>query len=70
MAEINIDYRIIITGLACLTVMALGLILDGSGNNTLLISGIIAIIAWSIGYVIPSPKIDNNKGIIKLSVGC
>lgn len=62
MAEI--DFKIVITGLVCLTLTNITLIALGKDTETIT-TLIVGIVALAIGVVIPSPKIDNNKGVIK-----
>ena len=60
----QIDHRIVISGIFCLTVIYITLII--SGNNTTYIGPtIVGAIALSIGIILPNPKIDNKRGVLK-----
>ena len=61
---VKIKANIIITGIICLTAIYLTLtILDH--DTTIAGNIIIFVIALSIGVVIPTPKADNKRGILK-----
>lgn len=61
---VAINYKIVMTGLICLTMIYLGLLLSGHDDSTIGFA-IIGTIAMAIGVIIPSPKIDNNSGELK-----
>lgn len=59
----KIDHRIIITGIICLTIIYVSLVVyahDGEFISAL----IIGIIALCIGVILPSPKINNRRGVL------
>jgi hypothetical protein len=60
---VEIDHKIIISGIAALAAIETVLILCGH-DSTLITSTIVGAIALSIGVVIPIPKIDNNRGTL------
>lgn len=60
---VEINYRIVITGIICLATIYVSLILTGHDADTLG-TLIVGAIAMSIGITLPSPKIDNNKGVL------
>ena len=61
---LEIDHKIIITGIVCLTTIYTALILFNHDTDTLG-TMIIGCIALAIGVVIPSPKMDNKRGVLK-----
>lgn len=61
---VEVDFKIVICGLICLTVILLSLIFLGKDSETIS-TLIVGIIALAIGVIIPSPTIDNNKGVLK-----
>ena len=60
---VEINYKIVITGIICLAVIFATLIICGK-DNQLIETMIVSIIALSIGVIIPSPKIDNKIGVL------
>lgn len=60
----GVDYKIVITGLVCLTAIELTLLLTNRVDGTIgaMIVGIIGI---AIGVVIPSPEVDNKRGVLR-----
>lgn len=62
MAEI--DHRIVLCGVICLTIIYMTLILSNHDNATIS-ALIVGIIALSIGVIIPSPVINNKTGVLK-----
>lgn len=60
--ELKIHYKIIITGMLCLTAIYLALLLVHEDSQTIG-TLIVGIIAMAIGVIIPTPKI-NRKGVI------
>lgn len=61
---VEINYKIVICGLVCLTTIYIGLIINGNTSETIGYL-IITIIAMAIGVIIPAPKIDNKTGVLK-----
>ena len=64
MKDLNVDIRLMVCGLICLTSIEIALILC-SGATEVVTAGIVGIIAMAIGVVIPTPKIDNKRGVLK-----
>ena len=62
MAEVKAS--IVITGIGCLTIIYITMILSHEIND-IIGTAIISAIALSIGVLIPTPKIDNNRGVLK-----
>ena len=60
---VEIDHKIIITGIICLTFIYTIMCLSKQNTETLAIT-IIGVIALAIGVIIPSPKIDNKRGVL------
>jgi uncharacterized membrane protein (DUF485 family) len=60
---VNIDYKIVITGIFCLTIIYCVLIFCNH-DTQFLGTAIVGAIALSIGIVIPSPKVDNKRGVL------
>ena len=65
----NVDYKIIIAGMVCLTVIYISLISHNQATEAMGLM-LVSIIALSMGVIIPTPKIDNNKGQICIGQGC
>ena len=61
---LEIDHKIIISGIAALVAIETMLIICNHDSTTTT-SLIVGIIALSIGVVIPSPKMDNKRGVLK-----
>lgn len=61
---VEIDFKIVITGLICLAIIYVTLIIKGHDDSTIGMM-IVGIIALAIGVIIPSPKIDNNRGVLR-----
>jgi len=61
---VEIDHKIVITGIICLTIIYISL-LYCKENNDVLGTMIVGAIALAIGIVIPTPKVDNNRGVFK-----
>ena len=61
---VEIDHKIIISGISVLAAIETVLILCGHDSTTTT-SLIVGIIALSIGVVIPVPKMDNKRGVLK-----
>ena len=61
---VEIDHKIIITGILSLAARYMCMMICNRENSLIEIS-IITAIALAIGVVIPSPKIDNSKGVLK-----
>ena len=61
---VEVDFKIVITGIICLTIIYISLIISNHDSEALTMM-IVGIIALSIGVIIPSPKIDNNRGMLK-----
>lgn len=59
----RIDHRIIMTGIICLTIIYIALLVTKNMNGTIgtLIVGMIGL---TIGVVLPAPKIDNRRGVL------
>jgi len=66
---VEVDFKIVIAGIAALTAIETMLIICGHDETTMT-SLIIGAICLAIGVIIPSPKIDNIKGTINFSMGC
>jgi hypothetical protein len=62
--KLEVDYKIVITGILCLTAIYITLAILGRDDSTIS-SLIIGIIALAIGVIIPSPLIDNKRGVLK-----
>ena len=60
---VEINHKIVICGIICLTVIFIGLLYSQSNDQTLQM-GIIGVIALAIGVIIPSPKVDNKSGVL------
>lgn len=60
---VEIDRRTICTAIICLTIIELGMIINGNASEALSYA-IIAVIAMSIGVFIPNPRMDNNRGVL------
>lgn len=63
-ALVEINYRIVICGIIALTIIYLALIFTDNITDSVSMI-IIGCIALAIGIVIPSPTVDNNKGVLK-----
>jgi hypothetical protein len=61
---VEIDHKIIITGILSLTLIEMILIIFNH-DSILLTSSILGAIGLAIGIVIPVPKIDNKSGVLK-----
>jgi hypothetical protein len=61
---VKVSYRIVITGMICLTVIYVALLVFDK-PSPLIGECIIACIALSIGIILPAPKIDNRRGVLK-----
>lgn len=61
---VDVDFKIVISGIIALTAIEMTLILCDKGSE-LITTSIIGAIALAIGVLIPSPKVDNNKGVLK-----
>jgi hypothetical protein len=61
---VEIDHKIIVSGIAALVAIETMLIICDHDTTTST-SLIVGIIALAIGVVIPVPKIDNTRGILK-----
>lgn len=57
---VSINYKVLICGLICLTIIYIALLISGHDDTTIGFA-IIGTIAMAIGVVIPSPR-TNNKG--------
>jgi hypothetical protein len=59
----RVDYRIVITGIICLTAIYICLLLTKNVDGTIgaLVVGIIAL---ATGVVLPSPTVDNKRGVL------
>ena len=62
MAEVKAS--IVITGIGCLTIIYITMILSHEVND-IIGTAIISAIALSIGVLIPTTKIDNTRGVLK-----
>jgi hypothetical protein len=61
---VDVDFKIVLAGFFCLTAIYITLILVDHDSQFIGMS-IVSIIALGIGVVIPSPIIDNNKGVLR-----
>jgi hypothetical protein len=61
---VEIDHKIIITGILALTLIFIILVIFNHDTD-LLCYTIVGIIALAIGVVIPVPKIDNKIGVLR-----
>ena len=61
---VEIDYKIVITGMICLTIIYIALLITNHVDGTIA-AMIVGIIGLAIGVVIPSPKIDNKTGVLR-----
>ena len=61
---VEINYKIVISGIFCLTAIYITLLLTDHVDGTIA-AMIVGIIGIAIGVVIPSPKIDNNRGVLQ-----
>lgn len=61
---VEINYRIVICGMICLTIIYIGLLVAGRDDTTIGFL-IITALALAMGIVLPSPKIDNKSGVLK-----
>ena len=58
MIKKKVDWKIVVAGLVCLTVIELFAL--SKGINGTILSMYIAIVAGAIGYTLPQPKFINN----------
>lgn len=61
MAEI--DFKIVMTGIAALAAIYITLIICGR-DTEVIGSMIVGVIALGIGVLVPTPKIDNQRGVL------
>jgi|WetSurMetagenome_2_1015567.scaffolds.fasta_scaffold536443_3 hypothetical protein len=61
---VEIDFKIVIVGLMCLTAIYITSIILNHENDTIGLF-IVSIIALAIGVIIPSPRIDNKTGVLR-----
>jgi hypothetical protein len=61
---VEVDKQVVMTGVISLTVIFIALLIYGD-DNQLIKSSIVGVIALAIGVVLPSPKIDNKRGVLK-----
>jgi Cu/Ag efflux pump CusA len=64
MVKLQVDKQIVITGILSLAAICLSLIVTKQADNSLN-TMVVGAIALAIGVVIPRPKIDNRRGILK-----
>lgn len=60
---VEVDHKIIIVGLFCLTIIFVALLMADKLSETLG-TFIIGMIGLAIGIVVPSPKINNKRGVL------
>ena len=60
---VEINHKIVITGIICLTFIYLSLLWTDHVDGTIG-AMIVGVIALSIGVVLPGPKIDNRRGVL------
>lgn len=63
MLMVEVNYRIVITGIICLTAIYISLLITEHVDGTIG-AMIVGIIGLAIGVIIPSPKIDNKRGVL------
>jgi hypothetical protein len=61
---VEIKTSVVLTGIIGLVLIVLCMIIFDHIDNTI-ITTIVGIIALITGVIIPSPKVDNNKGVFK-----
>jgi len=61
---VQVDAKIVMCGMICLTIIFLILFSKGGANNALGY-GIIGIIGLAMGVMFPSPLVDNKLGVLK-----
>ena len=60
---IKINYKILVTGMICLTIIFMTLIIYDHDNGFLQYV-IIGVISLVMGVIIPTPKVDNRRGLL------
>lgn len=60
---VEINYKIVIVAIVCLTSIVITQILCNK-ENTYLISAIVGAICLLAGVMLPQPKINNNNGVL------
>lgn len=60
---VEVDKQIVMTGVIALTIIFIALLIFGD-DNQLIKSSIVGVIALSIGVILPSPKLDNKRGVL------
>ena len=63
---VEINYKIVICGIICLTIIYIALLLTHNIDGTIG-AMIVGVIGLAIGVVIPSPKVDNKTGVMRWS---
>jgi uncharacterized integral membrane protein len=61
---VEINYKVVIAGFICLSIIYMTLIICNRESTTIGYM-IVSAIALGIGVVIPAPKVDNKKGVLK-----
>jgi hypothetical protein len=60
----KINYRVMIAGIICLTAIYISLLIFDNKDNEIIQMMIIAIIALCVGVIVPSPRVDNRRGVL------
>lgn len=60
---VEINYKVVIAGITGLTLIYVALLVFGR-EDTMIEFAIISVIAMSIGVVLPTPKIENKRGML------
>ncbi len=61
---VEIDFKIVITGIVCLTLIY-GMLIYYDHDSSIIATMIVTVIALAIGIIIPSPQINNKTGVLK-----
>ena len=61
---VEVSAKVVITGMICLTVIYMTLLLCNKEDSTIGIT-IVGVISLAIGVIIPAPKVDTKKGVLK-----
>lgn len=60
---VEIDHKIIISGVIALTIIEVALLIYNK-DNEILTTTIIGLIGLAVGVILPTPKINNKRGVL------
>lgn len=60
---VEVNHKIIITGVICLTIIETALIFSDK-YDSILTTMIIGTIGLAVGVILPTPKVNNKRGVL------